>query len=210
METKIYKADEVNEEILEEVSKALSNAAVIVIPTDTVYGLACEAANAEAREKICRLKERDSSIPMQILMKSAKRAKEISVWSDNAEKLANAFWPGEMTMVLGAGEFGMLVSGGFDTVGIRVPADKFTSELLNIHGSLAATSANLHGQPILKTEEEIMNAFNGRVDYIFLGGTIETQSSAVVQAEPFKVIREGSLKEKDFIEVLNKKEEKED
>jgi L-threonylcarbamoyladenylate synthase len=202
METKIYALHKVTESVLEECSSALSAGAVIVVPTETVYGLACEAANTKAREKICSLKKRNADIPMQLLLKDTDEARKISVWSDEAEALAGKFWPGEMTMVLPSNETGRLISDGFDTVGMRVPDHKFMSKILNIRGSLAATSANRHNYPPLKTEEEVVKTFLGKVDYIFLAGNIEGEASSVVQVYPLKVLRHGKYKLADFRKAI--------
>lgn len=188
---------------LTEVSAALKAGAVLIIPTETVYGFACDAANEAAIKKIYALKERSEAMPMQLLLSSVEAAREIALFSAQEEKLARAAWPGEMTLILRPNGKGRALARGFETLGLRVPRHTFVSRLLAAFGgTLAATSANIHTKPPINKEAEIIKDFNNKADYIFKGGDIEGEASTVVQLAPFKILREGKLKKEDILKII--------
>ncbi|WP_424244874.1 tRNA A37 threonylcarbamoyladenosine synthetase subunit TsaC/SUA5/YrdC [Elusimicrobium posterum] len=84
-----------------------------------------------------------------------------------------------------------------------MPAHDFTVKILNAFGGvLTASSANIHGQGVIKEAQEIIETFNGKVDYIFTGGDFKGTASSVVQTQPFKIIREGAITEYQILSAL--------
>ena len=124
----------------------LSAGEVVALPTETVYGLAANALNPEAVAKIYSIKGRPSHNPIIVHIADLPMAKRcVAAWSANAEKLANSFWPGPLTMVLPRAEnIPEIVTGGGETVGVRWPAHSFIQAVIRDCGfPLAAPSANL-------------------------------------------------------------------
>lgn len=121
----------------------------VAFPTETVYGLGADARNDTAVAGIYAAKGRPSFNPLIVHVASKQAAQRYVIWSDIADKVADAFWPGPLTLVLplrkNAG-ISKLVTAGLDTVAIRVPAHPSAQKLLDIFdGPLAAPSANPSG-----------------------------------------------------------------
>lgn len=202
--THIFKTEEMTPEYLQMAAGALAQGAVAVVPTDTVYGVGTGAFCEESILQIYRLKERPTGVPLQILTGSVAQARDVAVFSDRAEQCARAFWPGALTMILPPNEKGRALTRGFEGLGLRVPGNKFLVDLLvRMAGPMACTSANLHGQPTLIDEKSILETFDGKVDFIFLGGTLSPVSSSVVNltANP-TLIREGGVSKTKLEQVL--------
>jgi len=203
MKTKIFKVSAVTPAVFKETAAALKNGAVIILPTETVYGISSAADNPAAVEKMCVIKQKPLNVPLQYLAAGVESAKKFAVFSPAAAALAAKFWPGGVTIVLPPTEAGKKVARGFDTVGMRVPANDFTLKLLQTYdGVFAASSANIHGKPPANTEEEILAQFDGVADYIFLDGVPRGTPSTVFQPEPFKIFRPGAVSETEILEVL--------
>lgn len=188
---------------LSEVCTALKKGAVIVIPTETVYGLACDAANEQAINRIYALKNRSQAVPMQLLLPDVESALKIADLDEKETAAARAFWPGEMTLICKPRAQYSALARGYATLGIRVPRHSFVSRLLSAFGApLAATSANKHGQPPVAQEAEIKKQFESAADYIFTAGDINGAASTVVQISPFKMFREGAIKEAQILQII--------
>src|SRR5947209_3979190 len=127
----------------------LKSGEVVGLPTETVYGLAANALDARAVTKIFEIKGRPANNPIIVHVASVKMAKQCaSTWSDIADKLARAFWPGPLTIVLPKAEsIPSIVTAGGQTVGIRWPSHPLIQAVIQSCGfPLAAPSANLSGQ----------------------------------------------------------------
>ncbi|WP_374357560.1 L-threonylcarbamoyladenylate synthase [Chitinimonas sp.] len=146
---------------------------LVGIPTETVYGLAADASRPEAVAKIFALKGRPSDHP--VIVHIAGQA-QLSQWArdipDAAWKLAEAFWPGSLTLILHrAAQVSDAVTGGQDTVGIRAPAHPLTHALLErFGGGLAAPSANQFGHVSPTTAQHVASEFGARLGLILDGG----------------------------------------
>lgn len=129
---------------------ALSEAKVVLVPTETVYGLAASIRLSQALDKIFRIKDRPTDVPLPILVGEVRQVFELAPEMTDLERkrvfrLAEAFWPGPLTMVLGGG--GMLADavGSRDGgIGFRISSNPFTRVLSSLI-PIACTSANLHG-----------------------------------------------------------------
>lgn len=194
--TLIFKTFEMTPEYVQMAAGAIDKGAVAVLPTDTVYGIGTGAFCEKSIAAIYRLKERPAASPLQILTGTVEQARRVADFSPEADQLARAFWPGGLTAILPPSPAGQPLARGFAGLGIRVPGYPFLTDLLcRMEAPLACTSANLHGQPVLTDEETILKTFDGKVDFIFLGGTLSPTASSVVDLtkKPPVLLREGSL-----------------
>lgn len=190
---------------LTEVCAALKNGAVIIIPTETVYGFVCDPAREDAVERIYALKNRSLAVPMQLLLARAEAARDLSDFSEEEAALARAAWPGEMTLIVKPNVAGQKYARGFETLGLRVPRHPFTRRLLEEFGGiLAATSANLHGRTPISAEKEIVETFSQKADCIFRGGDIKGEASTVVRLHPLQILRQGKLTKEQIICIIKK------
>ncbi len=159
---------------LREAADLLKNGSVVAIPTETVYGLAADALNPDAVAKIFQAKGRPQDNPLIVHIAELddiyKYVREVPV---NAMKLAEAFWPGPLTMVLPKKDIiPSETSGGLDTVGIRLPVHKTAREIIRMCGRpLAAPSANLSGSPSPTVLAHVAADMNGRIPAIVDGGS---------------------------------------
>lgn len=174
---------------------------VIVVPTDTTYGLVCRLDRLEAVERIYELKGRDRSKPLIIL---ASNTESILPFIEGAEdivaKLGERFWPGALTIVARASAKvpPEILSGG-TTVGVRVPAHKALRALLSLlpEGVVASTSANLSGEPTPKVMDEVVASLADKVDYLMPDcdeSPAGTESTIIdVSGDKPRVLRAGAL-----------------
>ncbi len=134
---------------LTELVAALDRGDVVVIPTDTVYGLAARFDSTEAVRRIFEIKQRPPDKPLPVLASTMSDLSAVAMFGPLASELAASFWPGPLTLVLPRAEGfdADLGAGERDTVGVRVPEHRLTRRLLGECGPLAVTSANRSGQP---------------------------------------------------------------
>ena len=194
--THIFKITEMTPAAVLQAARALDEGAVAVLPTDTVYGIGTGAFCEESIQTIYRIKERPASSPLQILTGTVDQARRVAVFTPGAERLAQAYWPGALTAILRPTEAGKPLTRGFTGLGIRVPGHVFLTGLLaHMQNPMACTSANLHGQPVITDEKTLLETFDGKVDYIFLGGTLSPVASSVVDltAPQAVLLREGGI-----------------
>ena len=205
MKTKICPIDHLTQARLLALVQDLQAGAVAVVPTDTVYGLAASAFNERAIARIYGIKQRPAGVALQILIGSTDQAKQITQWTPQAQHLAQAFWPGGLTLILRPNEKGEILRRGFEGLGLRVPAHKGLLRVLQAcSGPLACTSANLHEQPVITQEEKLKEFFDGKVEWILTGGDLTAAASSVldITKEP-KLLREGALSRQSLEEVLH-------
>lgn len=193
--TRIFNLSTLTAPQRQEMARALEQGALAVLPTDTVYGIATGAYCEQSIEEICQLKKRSQHQPLQFLIKTVEQVRRVAVLSVEAEKLAQAYWPGALTLILPAAEKGRALLRGFDGLGIRVPAFAFLQQLLqDMPSALACTSANEHGQAVLTHEEDLVELFSGKVDFIVRAGTLSPVASSVVDlTQKPRLLREGVL-----------------
>ena len=162
-----------SEEDIEKAAALLREGKVVGIPTETVYGLAADALNSTAVSKIFKAKGRPQDNPLIVhIGEFSDIYKYVTEVPENADKLAKAFWPGSLTMVLPKRDIiPMTTSGGLDTVGIRFPVHPVAREIIRRSGTaLAAPSANLSGSPSPTAAMHVYNDMNGRIPAIVDGG----------------------------------------
>lgn len=184
---------------LETACRLLANGELVALPTETVYGLAADATNGEAVVRIFEAKERPRLNPLIVHVADLEMAERFAVFSPLARRLASAFWPGPLTMVLPKREDSTihpLVTAGLETVAIRCPRG-FARELIErLNRPLAAPSANISGQITSTTAEAVNEALGERIRLIIDGGptAIGVESTIVkVLDDDFRLLRPGGL-----------------
>lgn len=152
----------------------LQAGALVAFPTETVYGLGADARNGTAVAAIFDAKERPQFNPLIVHVADAAQARDLVVWNDTAQNLADAFWPGPLTLVLPLREghgLSSLVTAGLDTVGLRVPAGDIAHRLLStFNGPVAAPSANPSGRISPTTAAHVTAGLSGRIAAVLEGG----------------------------------------
>ncbi|HSD41973.1 MAG TPA: L-threonylcarbamoyladenylate synthase [Burkholderiales bacterium] len=181
---------------------------VVAFPTETVYGLGADAANADAVARIYALKGRPTAHPVIVHLAEAGRLDEWAVGvSEGARKLARAFWPGPLTLVLErASHVPDAVTGGQDTVGLRVPSHPVAQALLaSFGGGVAAPSANKFGRVSPTLAEHVFADFALAVPLILDGGAtnVGIESTIVdLSGERPRLLRPGAVPAAAVEEVL--------
>lgn len=199
METKIYKiyGDVPCDEAVAAGAEIIKNGGTLVLPTETVYGLAVNAFDEKAVELLYEAKNRPPHKPISLCVIGLEQAEQVAVFDDRARKLFNAFMPGPVTIVLPKKDcVPDIVTAGGATVGIRVPAHKLVSLITRRCGvPLALTSANLSGMPSPKSSAEVIHTLAGRVDAIIDVGKTEigVESTIVSLVDKPVILREGAI-----------------
>lgn len=206
MKTRIFNVSSLTKEEIAACAKAVGGGAVAVFPTDTVYGIGTNAFNESSIQYIYHVKERPASSALQILTGTARQARAVTQWTPDAQKLADAFWPGALTVILPPSKEGQPLRRGFAGLGLRVPGNAFLVDLLSaMPAPMASTSANIHGQPVLTEEKDIVRTFDGKADFIFLGGTLSPVASSVLDLTSApKLIREAAVSRAELEAVLGR------
>ncbi len=174
---------------------ALRLGRLVVIPTDTVYGVAGLPRAHGAVASIFYSKGRPRESPVPILGASIRDLEEVVRFDDRARRLAERFWPGPLTVVLPrAALFAHDIGGDSTTVGVRIPDHEVALELLGRSGPLAVSSANRSGFPPATTVEEARAALGDSIQVYVDGGTCAGDVSSVVSlVEEIEVLREGAV-----------------
>ncbi|WBY63486.1 MAG: Threonylcarbamoyl-AMP synthase [Thermocaproicibacter melissae] len=184
---------------IEEAARIIRNGGLVGMPTETVYGLAANALDAKAVAKIFEAKGRPQDNPLIVHISAFEQIRRlVKSVPESAEKLAKAYWPGPMTMVLEKSDLiPDIVSAGLPTVGIRFPSHPVAQALITAAGvPIAAPSANRSGLPSTTTAEHVMRDMDGRIDAVLDGGTcgVGVESTIVTLAsDPPRLLRPGGI-----------------
>ncbi len=171
---------------------------VVVLPTDTVYGLAASTEYPGAIVRLFAMKERPDGVPVAVLVSDIHQADRIGRFSAAERAAADAFWPGPLTLVVEArsttSEHGLATVEG--TIGIRCPDELLVRRLAEIVGPLATSSANRHGAPTPVAAHDAASTLAGDPDLVIDGGPRSGDPSTVVTIGPPLVVhRAGALSE---------------
>jgi len=194
MKTTILRIDEASGEQLMRAAKDAANGAVLVFPTDTVYGIGTNPFNPAAVRRVFEIKQRPNSKPLPVLFSDEAQAAKATLFNDEAKSVAAKFWPGALTMILRASPYGMPLSDN-GTVAVRVPAHEWLRSLIRAMGTpLNATSANISGSPVISDNARLLAEFDGKADYIFLAETCGGLASTIVDLSKDKpaILRAGA------------------
>jgi L-threonylcarbamoyladenylate synthase len=145
---------------------------VVAYPTDTLYGLAVDPRRADAAERLYAAKGRDASVASPLIAASIEQAQAVAVFGEPELRLARAFWPGPLTIVMSVRSVvSASILGTGRTIAIRVPSHAVARELCSAFGfPLTATSANLSGQPAASSPRDVVTSFVTGVDLLLDGG----------------------------------------
>lgn len=185
---------------VEEAIRLLTEGEVVAIPTETVYGLACNALNINAVSKVFEIKNRPSFDPLIVHISSLNEVEKYAVYfPDPARKLASRFWPGPLTLILPKkGIIPDMVTSGLEYVGLRVPNHSLSLELLkNLPFPLAAPSANPFGYVSPTTANHVKDQLGTKIPLILDGGpsVVGLESTIVMFREnsPPELLRLGGI-----------------
>jgi L-threonylcarbamoyladenylate synthase len=191
-----------------EAARCLRAGGLLAFPTETVYGLGADAANPRAVAGIYEAKGRPSFNPLIAHVADLAAARRIARFDARALALAEAFWPGPLTLVLPRTAdcpVADLATAGLDTVAIRVPAHPVTHALLQAFGgAVVAPSANISGHVSPTTAAHVLSDLGGRIDMILDGGPVEVgvESTIVGCLKVPMLLRPGGLPREAIERVL--------
>lgn len=191
---------------IEAAADALRRGLVVVIPTDTVYGVAVDPTVDGATTRLFDAKRRPFDVRLPVLVDSVEQATEVADVDSRARALMARFWPGGLTIVLPMRTGVDLVLGdgaGIPTIGVRCPNHDVPQQLCAAVGPLATTSANLHGQATPPTAAEVEGLFGDSVAVVVDGGPCQGEPSTVVDLTGTtpRLVREGTVSWSDVLGV---------
>ena len=194
-------------EVLDEAVAAVRAGRLIVLPTDTVYGIATRADDPKATARLFEAKRRDPGVDLPVFVASLDEAGRIARLDERSRALARAFWPGALTMVVprASASEAWELGGSRGTIGLRVPGHRLALAVTAAAGPLAVTSANRSGEPVLTTSDELVAAFGDAVEvYLCEEAPLPTHASTVVDltGPDLKVLREGPIAREALDEAL--------
>jgi L-threonylcarbamoyladenylate synthase len=197
---------------------ALGRGEVVVIPTDTVYGIAADAFSPDAVQRLLDAKGRGRSSPPPVLIPGIPTLDALAeAVPDEVHALVAAFWPGGLTIILPArSSLSWDLGETRGTVALRMPSNKVALELLSESGPLAVSSANLTGQPAARTAAEAMAALGDSVS-VYLedgevgaenvgapdpGSTIVDATALLLPEGKLRIVRHGVISDEAIIEIV--------
>ena len=202
--TKIIKINPASpeEKYIAQAAKVISGGGLVVIPTETVYGIAANALDKKALERLYEVKKRPIDKPFSLLIGEKRKADELARDIPVAAyKLMHKFWPGPLTLILnGAGEA---------NVGLRMPDHQVALKIIEqAHVAIACPSANIAGEPAPDNFAQAIQNMDGLVDLAVDSGDAKlAQESTVVDmaVQPLKIIRSGAIKDEEINAVVKSK-----
>jgi len=191
------------DETIAEAARLILSGEPVAVPTETVYGLAADATNAEAVARIYEAKGRPNFNPLIVHVPDIASAESIGEFGEEARALAEQYWPGPLTLVVpmraDAG-IASLVTAGLTTIGLRVPAHPAMQGLLRaVERPLAAPSANASGSISPTRAEHVLKSLRGRIPMIIDGGATERGLESTIVAAtggPLRLLRPGPIQVK--------------
>ncbi len=188
--------------------EALGNGEIVILPTDTVYGIAADAFNDEAIKKIYKLKNREFSNPCNILVSNINMIRSaVKEISKEEERIIKKFFPGALTIIFDKNKnISDVITANKKTVGIRIPDNKFLIEVINEFGRpIVATSLNLAGKESMVNLDNLSNDFKEKADLIVdEGNTKGGIASTIIKINSGKVeiLREGPISKEELEECI--------
>ena len=192
---------------LEEAVRSLNSGGVVVFPTDTLYGLGADVFSLAALQRIFSIKGRRADLALPVLVAGLDQVEAVAQpMSAEAQRLAERFWPGPLTLVMRRSpDLPGLVTGGADTVAVRMPGHPVPLELARRLGRpITGTSANRSGQPDLLDLSALENQLGNLVDHIIQTGPVPagTASTIVnVTVDTPQLLRGGAISLEEILEA---------
>jgi tRNA threonylcarbamoyl adenosine modification protein (Sua5/YciO/YrdC/YwlC family) len=198
---------EQHERGLRHATDAVRRGELVVLPTDTVYGIGADAFSAQAVADLLAAKGRDRAMPPPVLVPETRTMDGLATDVPAAVRdLVEAFWPGPLTVICWAQpslQWDLGDTGG--TVALRMPAEDVALELLAATGPMAVSSANRNGQPAATTAQQAVEALGDSVDvYLDAGPSVRGTASTIVEATRgrLRIVRVGALSADRLAEVV--------
>ncbi len=205
MQTKIFNTS-IHD--LSKASELIKSGGTLAFPTETVYGLGADATNKLAVAKIFQAKGRPSFNPLIIHCFSIEQIQTFAKWSSEAQKVADKFWPGPLTMVLPLlpnNQISSLALAGLQTVAVRMPDHSVAQSILQLANTpIAAPSANPSGAVSATKAEHVISRLNGKIEGIISGysSKIGLESTIISFLPEPSILRFGAIDETDISELL--------
>lgn len=209
MKTIIEQTDKIqmNKDTIKKAGDILRNGGLVAFPTETVYGLGADALNEQAAKKIYAAKGRPSDNPLIVHVADMEALDRITEeMPEAAKKVAEAFWPGPLTLILRKSRaVPTETTGGLETVAVRMPDHEIAREVIKAGGGyIAAPSANTSGRPSPTEARHVEADLNGKIDMILDGGAVEIGVESTIldmTVTPPMILRPGAVTE-DMLETL--------
>jgi L-threonylcarbamoyladenylate synthase len=212
-QTKIFKVTPNNlSEVIRECAEIIQRGGTVAIPTETVYGLAANALDPIAVNRIFYAKGRPADNPLIVHVASIEQLEQlVSEIPPMALALIETFWPGPLTLILKRTDIVPdITTGGLNTVAVRMPADIIAQELIRLSGKpLAAPSANISGRPSPTTAFHVLHDLEGKIDAVIDAGNtcIGVESTVIdMSGEKPAVLRPGYISATQIEEVIGEAE----
>lgn len=208
MKTELLKADKNS---IKKAAKLLKEGKVVAVPTETVYGLAGDCTKSQTILDIFKAKGRPQDNPLIVHIASLDMLDGIvKTVPEDAKLLADAFWPGPLTIIMPKGDKVCDEStAGLDSVGVRMPSHPVAREIIKLSGvAFSAPSANTSGKPSPTNAQDVFDDMNGKIPLIIDGGEcnagVESTVVSVLEDTPI-ILRPGVISKEDMQKVLGKK-----
>ena len=195
---------------MKDIIENIENGNLVIVPTDTVYGISCDATNKEAVEKVFLAKKREKK-PLIVMVSSIDMLKKyVKPLNDLEQKLIYKYWPNSLTVLFKKkNNLPDEITCGSDYVGIRMPDNKFLLDLMEkINKPIVSTSANISGSSVITKTDMIDPALRKHISYVYDDGEKTNVASTLIQVDGYKIkiLREGELAEQirnDFKEFID-------
>lgn len=181
-----------------EAAAVIRRGGLVILPTDTAYGLAADPKDPAAVERILTIKERKQKAGMPVLAANLNQARQIADLSQVAENLGQRFWPGALTLILPTRRsFPEGILGPGNTLAVRVPNHLVALHVIRYVGfAVTGTSANRSGAPSPRTAEEANSQLGSEVDLVLDGGSTRHKADSTIvdcTVHPLQVVRAGAV-----------------
>jgi L-threonylcarbamoyladenylate synthase len=198
--------------VAQDAAVVLKKGGIVLYPTDTVYGLGSDSIDDEVIGRVHNIKDRITPKPMLVLVSNMDMAEEYAMWDDVTKKIATAFWPGPLTiLVQKTPELSGFLTAGSSHVGMRMPNHDFSRALIEAFGRpITSTSANISGRKQASTFNGILEDLSTHHDMLSLaieeegreGGALLPSTVVAVEGGQIKILREGLITKEQLSAIL--------
>ena len=186
---------------IEKAVQIINKGGVVIFPTDTVYGIGCDPYSQKGVLSLYKIKKREKTKLFPVIGYSKKELEKIAEFNDKAEKIAELFWPGPITLILKVKDENIKKSLGLGKkIAVRVPNNQCVLSLLKECKLLVATSANISGTTSLTDPNDCKRNLNG-YDLLLDGGILSDDGESTIveiDGNKIKIVRSGSISEEEL------------